>query len=479
VEVTGVDSRKLKLAVDGGAATESTFNWSGCATGADIAAQMQSVIQALGGAFSAVTVDYNVTAAGKYAITSGTKGTNSAVVVTAGTSPEDCADNLKLGTAHSGVEASGVDKKTLKLSLDSGTATPVTFDWTATSGCDSGSKIAAQMQLKIRALGGAFSAIGVAYDGGSGKYTITGTTTGSGKSVVVTNGDTFDCAAILLLGAGNTGAETVGVDAAHTNLKVSVDGSAATPISVTFTGCNTGAAIATALQGAISAIFTGVTVAWGAGVYTINSGTYGTGSHVIVTPGDTLDCADDLKLGTANTGVETAGTGDAVNLAAATPAECAAKLAALVGLTAIVEPATNKLRITSDVPGMASSLVVNAASTLDTVFGITGSDYGAPDTYNVTTAQVGKVLVYNSAGHKTFNLPSVAAGDVGTWYTFKKSGAGNVVIQAADADIIIDSAAGGTLTNSTAAETYATVMLVLVDATHWASQGGSGTWVAS
>lgn len=173
---------------------------------------------------------------------------------------------------------------------------------------------------------------------------------------------------------------------ADTKLNISVDGSAATEVTFDWTaggGTNSGIKIAAEMQTKIQALggaFAAVTVDYNVTTpnkYTVLSGTYGTASSVVITPATSGSITEELKLGTAGGGTETAGTGDAANLAAATAAECAAKIAALNGLTAVVEPATTgKIRITSDTAGAASSLVVNAACTLDTVFGITGSDYG-------------------------------------------------------------------------------------------------------
>jgi len=97
---------KLKVAVDGGAAVSFTFDWTaggGCNTGAKVAAQMQTVIRVQGGDFAAVTVAYSTD---HYVITSGNKGTTSAVVVTPA-ADHDCSAELKLGVANGGTEAAG------------------------------------------------------------------------------------------------------------------------------------------------------------------------------------------------------------------------------------------------------------------------------------------------------------------------------------------------------------------------------------
>jgi hypothetical protein len=179
----------------------------------------------------------------------------------------------------------------------------------------------------------------------------------------------------------STGAAAPSTDiSAETDNKfnIAVDGGVATLCTLTIAvGLNSGNNIAAEIQTRVQALggaFAAVTCAFSGGVYVLTSGTYGTGSSVVITPSATNDISAELKLGVAAGGTEAAGTGDAVNLAATTAAEVATKLAALNGLTAAV--AGGAVRITSDNAGAASSLVVNAACALDTVFGITGTDYG-------------------------------------------------------------------------------------------------------
>jgi hypothetical protein len=101
------------------------------------------------------------------------------------------------------------------------------------------------------------------------------------------------------------------------------------------------------------------------------------------------------------------------------------------------------------------------------------------DNYNVLTTDVAKTLVMNSASDKTFSLPSVSSGDVGTWYIFVKIGAGKVTIDAADSDTIGDSGAGDTIYNNYSTETYATITLELISETKWAIIGLDGTWITT
>jgi hypothetical protein len=164
-----------------------------------------------------------------------------------------------------------------------------------------------------------------------------------------------------------------------TKFMISVDGEDAQEVTLALTGLTSGGAIANEMQNKIQdlgGVFAAVTVAFEDGVYTITSGTAGTGSSVVITDAPAGNIAEELKIGAANDGVETAGSGDAANIAAATAAEVAAAIAAkATGWTATAEG--NKVRITSESTGKDSSLVVNAGSTADTVLGIAGSAYGA------------------------------------------------------------------------------------------------------
>lgn len=100
------------------------------------------------------------------------------------------------------------------------------------------------------------------------------------------------------------------------------------------------------------------------------------------------------------------------------------------------------------------------------------------DTYNVLLTDKGKTLVMDTVA-KTFNLPSVDASNVGVWFTFVKTNAGTLIIDAADTDVINDSSAGGTLYDAQTNETYATIIVELVSATQWVAHAGLGTWTTN
>lgn len=99
---SGTDN-KLQISVDGDSAEEITLTLANCDTGDNIAAELQTQIQALGGNKAGVTVKY---IGGVYKITSGSIAEGSAVVITNGTTA-NVADDLKLGVANGGTESTG------------------------------------------------------------------------------------------------------------------------------------------------------------------------------------------------------------------------------------------------------------------------------------------------------------------------------------------------------------------------------------
>lgn len=101
------------------------------------------------------------------------------------------------------------------------------------------------------------------------------------------------------------------------------------------------------------------------------------------------------------------------------------------------------------------------------------------DDYLVVVGDTGKVLTMSHAAIKTFTLPTIASGDIGTQITFVKKGAGQVTIQANTGQKIADSSVAGTIYNSLASETYATITLVAISTTQWVIKGFDGSWVES
>jgi hypothetical protein len=102
----------------------------------------------------------------------------------------------------------------------------------------------------------------------------------------------------------------------NSKLKVNVDGSGIVDVTLVPTGKTTGALIAAELETKINAALLAagkdnrVWVAFESSLYKIRSQFTGTTSSIVVTAGSTLDITVELKLGLANSGVETAGTND-------------------------------------------------------------------------------------------------------------------------------------------------------------------------
>jgi hypothetical protein len=101
------------------------------------------------------------------------------------------------------------------------------------------------------------------------------------------------------------------------------------------------------------------------------------------------------------------------------------------------------------------------------------------DDYNVVVGDTGKVLTMSNAATKTFNLPVIAAGDVGTQITFVKKGAGKVVIQANTGQYIDDSTSAGTIYDDQADELTSTITLLAISTTQWVIVGAMGIWITN
>jgi len=101
-------------------------------------------------------------------------------------------------------------------------------------------------------------------------------------------------------------------------------------------------------------------------------------------------------------------------------------------------------------------------------------------TYSIGPDDDGDTIVMNSASATTVNLPGLGTGNIGFIVTIVKHGAGNVTIQTPLADYIGDATvANGTLVNSVAAETYASVTLQLTKLHYWRIVGAEGTWTSA
>lgn len=102
------------------------------------------------------------------------------------------------------------------------------------------------------------------------------------------------------------------------------------------------------------------------------------------------------------------------------------------------------------------------------------------DDYSIQVGDLAKVITMTATVSKTLTLPSVTATDIGLHFTIIKKGSGDLVIQASDSDTILDSSAGGTLSNLVATDIYSTISLALISETEWiVSNATSGYWVTA
>jgi hypothetical protein len=95
----------------------------------------------------------------------------------------------------------------------------------------------------------------------------------------------------------------------------------------------------------------------------------------------------------------------------------------------------------------------------------------------LTSADFGKTIVVNdSGGGMTVNLPSVSAADIGATITVVKLGASRLTIDAPSGNYILNSTSGGTLYSDTV---VATVTLRVSNSVWWMVVGSAGTWTAT
>ncbi len=104
--------------------------------------------------------------------------------------------------------------------------------------------------------------------------------------------------------------------------KISVDADSVETVTCVWTGATSGTLVAAQMQTQIQVLGgskAGVTVVFRAGRYVITSSTTGVSSSVVVTPGATLSCTDELKIGVAVAGALEVSGAVAAPTVAATP----------------------------------------------------------------------------------------------------------------------------------------------------------------
>lgn len=103
--------------------------------------------------------------------------------------------------------------------------------------------------------------------------------------------------------------------------------------------------------------------------------------------------------------------------------------------------------------------------------------------YTVVTADtVGMLTNRGAVSPVVFTLPA-ASTNIGSSFTFHKVNDQDVTITAVGTDVVMDSAAAGSISNTTATETFATLTLKAVPLTgstySWMITAGFGTWTTS
>lgn len=152
-------------------------------------------------------------------------------------------------------------------------------------------------------------------------------------------------------------------------------------ITCDWSGCNSGAAIATQIQTKVQALgathgYSRMTVAFSTDHLVFTSLDHGTDSTVEIDRADSLDCCDELDIGPDN-GVTVVGTGDVANIYAVTPAEIATLINGDMS-NVEADASSGTLIISGTTEGRAGK-VTAGNGTLNTLCGIANGEvaYGA------------------------------------------------------------------------------------------------------
>ena len=191
---------------------------------------------------------------------------------------------------------------------------------------------------------------------------------------------TLNCTAGTHTGGGDCSTDMTGNT--DTKLKIRANGDETWhTITCDWSGCNSGAAIATQLQTKVQALgathgYSRITVAFSSDHLVFTSLDHGTDSTIEIDRAADHDCCDDLDIGPDN-GVTVVGTGDVANIYAVTPEEIATLIN---GDMANVEAdaSSGTLVISGGTAGRAGK-VTAGNGTLNTLCGIANGEvaYGA------------------------------------------------------------------------------------------------------
>jgi hypothetical protein len=97
-------------------------------------------------------------------------------------------------------------------------------------------------------------------------------------------------------------------------------------------------------------------------------------------------------------------------------------------------------------------------------------------TITLGTSAFNKAYLIENASDVVITLPSIGTSDIGNWIYIYKMGAGDVTINRADSDTIED---GTSVANTTAAQTWANIKLIVATSTKWKMEAVLGSWSTS
>ncbi len=191
---------------------------------------------------------------------------------------------------------------------------------------------------------------------------------------------TLECTAGTHTGGGDCSTDMTGNT--DTKLKIRANGDETWhTITCDWSGCNSGAAIATQLQTKVQALgathgYSRITVAFSSDHLVFTSLDHGTDSTIEIDRAADHDCCDDLDIGPDN-GVTVVGTGDVANIYAVTPEEIATLINGDMS-NVEADASSGTLVISGSTAGRAGK-VAAGNGTLNTLCGIPNGEiaYGA------------------------------------------------------------------------------------------------------
>ena len=216
VSLTAVEADVLQLETDMGIAEIDILNLEAINT-----ARLAAIVTLNGKTNTPISFTVNtaavVTSTQSQPYNLASVGTGCTVIVTPdGGAIQTVTITFTAGTSLSGTTPSldisgGADSK-FKIQVDGDTAEEVTLDLTAGGGINTGAKIAAEMQTKIRALGGRKAAVTVSHNNaGNAKYLITSAMLGTQSAIVITRATGSNVTEELKIGVADGGTEAIGL----------------------------------------------------------------------------------------------------------------------------------------------------------------------------------------------------------------------------------------------------------------------------